>query len=262
MVLWLPTYPASTDPDVGDTHTYTLTDTAGGRFAIDNSTGIITVANGSLLNYTNNSSHNITVRTTDAGLLTYDEVVTIQIRQALNNAPGAQATNEDIDLVFNSANGNLISINDPGLSNDSLDITLTVTNGTLSLSQTTGLTFTTGTGSADATMTFTGSLSNINTALDGMSFTPTGDYNGSANLQITTYDDSGLVGAYSFDDTGNLGTDDSPGTVNNGVVTGAVTANDATHGDVLSFSGANEGVVITGTFQYTCRCHAGCLGEF
>ena len=40
-----------TDVDAGDTKAYSLTDTAGGRFAIDTSTGQITVANGSLLNY-------------------------------------------------------------------------------------------------------------------------------------------------------------------------------------------------------------------
>jgi hypothetical protein len=44
--------------------TYTLTDDAGGRFAINSSTGVVTVANGSLLNYENAVSHDITVRAT------------------------------------------------------------------------------------------------------------------------------------------------------------------------------------------------------
>ena len=35
---------STTDPDAGDTHTYQLTDTAGGRFAINSGTGEITVA--------------------------------------------------------------------------------------------------------------------------------------------------------------------------------------------------------------------------
>ncbi|MBK9308524.1 MAG: hypothetical protein IPM58_15915 [Nitrospira sp.] len=42
---------SGTDPDSGDTKTYSLTDTAGGRFAINSSTGQITVADGSLFNY-------------------------------------------------------------------------------------------------------------------------------------------------------------------------------------------------------------------
>lgn len=44
--------------------TYTLDDNAGGRFAIDSVTGVVTVANGSLLDYETATSHNITVRAT------------------------------------------------------------------------------------------------------------------------------------------------------------------------------------------------------
>ncbi|NJL17574.1 MAG: cadherin repeat domain-containing protein [Nitrospira sp.] len=42
---------SGTDPDSSDTKTYSFTDTAGGRFAIDSSTGQITVADSSLLDY-------------------------------------------------------------------------------------------------------------------------------------------------------------------------------------------------------------------
>ncbi len=41
----------ATDPDAGNTYTYSLTNNAGGRFSIDSTTGQITVANGSLLNF-------------------------------------------------------------------------------------------------------------------------------------------------------------------------------------------------------------------
>ena len=47
-------------------------------------------------------------------------------------------------------------------------VTLTATNGTITLSQTTGLSFTAGDGTADATMTFTGTIADINTALNGL----------------------------------------------------------------------------------------------
>ena len=52
------------DYDAPDTVSYSLDDNAGGRFAIDASTGVVTVTNGSLLNYENAVSHNITVRAT------------------------------------------------------------------------------------------------------------------------------------------------------------------------------------------------------
>ena len=78
-----------TDPDIGDTHTYTLTDDAGGRFAINNTTGDITVANSYLLDYESATSYTVTVRVTDAGGLTYDEVVTINLTDVVeqNSAP-------------------------------------------------------------------------------------------------------------------------------------------------------------------------------
>ena len=77
---------AGSDADAGDTKTYSLTDTAGGRFAINASTGQLTVADGSLLNYEANARHSVTVRVTDAGGLTFDETFSIGVRD-VNEAP-------------------------------------------------------------------------------------------------------------------------------------------------------------------------------
>ncbi len=76
----------ATDPDAGNTYTYSLTNNAGGRFAIDTITGQITVANGSLLDFETATSHTITARVTDQNNLTYDEVVTINLSNT-NDAP-------------------------------------------------------------------------------------------------------------------------------------------------------------------------------
>ncbi len=59
--------------------TFTLTDDAGGRFAIDSSTGEITVADGSQLDYATNTSHNVTVEVTDSAGAAYSEVLTINV---------------------------------------------------------------------------------------------------------------------------------------------------------------------------------------
>ncbi|MCP4336027.1 MAG: cadherin repeat domain-containing protein, partial [Gammaproteobacteria bacterium] len=91
---------STTDPDVGDTHTYTLTDDAGGRFAI-NAAGVITVADGSLLDYESANIHTITVRSTDAGALFYDEVVTIEVTN-VNEAPTLAATAANDTLTENT----------------------------------------------------------------------------------------------------------------------------------------------------------------
>jgi Ca2+-binding RTX toxin-like protein len=53
------------DPDAGDVLTYSLISTAGGRFAIS-TTGALSVANGTLLNFETLTSHSITVRIADA----------------------------------------------------------------------------------------------------------------------------------------------------------------------------------------------------
>jgi hypothetical protein len=71
-------------------------------------------------------------------------------------------------------------------------VTLSATNGTLTLTTLTGLTFTGGSdGTADATMTFTGTLANINTALATASYTPASNFAGPATVLISVTDDVG-----------------------------------------------------------------------
>ena len=165
-----------------------------------------------------------------------------------NNVPAAQTTNEDTTLVFNSANGNLISITDADAGSNSLQVTLTVTSGALTLSGITGLTFTAGDGTGDATMTFRGTLTNINNALNGMSFVPASNANGSVTLTMSTTDadvvtlnlDSSLKGFYTFESTGSLGNDFSPAGSYDGTVTGATANSDSQRGNVLNFSAGNS----------------------
>ncbi len=124
----------------------------------------------------------------------------------VNNVPGPQTINEDTSLVFSTAGGNRISIGDVDAAGNPLQVTLTAANGTISLSQTTGLSFTAGDGVADAVMTFTGTLAGLNSALDGLSFLSAANFNGAAGLQITTNDqgNSGVGGPLSDSDTVNI----------------------------------------------------------
>ena len=62
----------------GGTVTYSLIDDAGGRFAINASTGVVTVANAALLDYETNTSHQITVRASD-GTASTDQTFTIAV---------------------------------------------------------------------------------------------------------------------------------------------------------------------------------------
>ncbi len=112
----------------------------------------------------------------------------------VNSLPGAQDVDQDASLVFSSGNGNLISIGDVDAGSNTVEVTLSASNGLLTLSGTTGLSFSTGDGTADSSMTFSGSISDINNALNGLTFSPTAGYNGAASLQITT-DDQGWSGS-------------------------------------------------------------------
>ncbi|SOY65205.1 beta strand repeat-containing protein [Cupriavidus taiwanensis] len=104
----------------------------------------------------------------------------------VNSVPVAQSVNEDTPLVFGTASGNALSVSD--VDGTSHTVTLTASAGTITLNGTTGLQFLAGDGSADGTMTFTGSDADINAALDGLQFTGDRDYAGGALLQMQTSD--------------------------------------------------------------------------
>ena len=106
----------------------------------------------------------------------------------VNTVPGTQATAVNMAITFSTAGGNVISIADVDAATSSVQVQLTATSGTMTLSGTSGLTFSAGDGTADATMTFTGTVANINTALDGLTFTPTNQFTGTATVQIVTND--------------------------------------------------------------------------
>ena len=173
----------------------------------------------------------------------------------VNTLPGPQTVNEDTVKVFSAANGNQISITDVDAGGANNEVTLSVTNGSLTLAGTAGLSFTAGDGTADATMTFRGTAAAINTALNGVSYLPAANYNGGAMLTLATKDsallsldaDTGLRGRYAFENAGALGADTSPAAGYPGTVSGATAANDGTRGNVLDLAGAGY-VQTTGHF--------------
>ncbi len=112
----------------------------------------------------------------------------------VNTVPVTQIINEDATLTFSTGNSNLIKIDDIDSGISSVKVTLTGTNGTLTLNGASGLTFISGDGTDDAVVTFTGTAANINTALNGMAFKPTADYNGTGSVKIDT-DDQGNTGS-------------------------------------------------------------------
>ncbi|MEQ8443788.1 MAG: tandem-95 repeat protein [Alphaproteobacteria bacterium] len=94
-----------TDIDPGDSHTFSLTDNAGGRFAIDAATGVVSVA--AALDHEANGSHSVTVQVTDSGGETYEEAFTIDVLDA-NEAP-VQADVGALSISENAATGAVLA---------------------------------------------------------------------------------------------------------------------------------------------------------
>ena len=162
------------------------------------------------------------------------------------NIDATLAINED-DVVTYAGN---LSITDDSGDGDIL-VTITVTNGTLTLSGTAGLVFTAGDGSADDAMSFTGTLADVNAALNGASFVPTVEFSGDATVRVQV-DDQGNTGvpfqALTDDETQTItiaNVNDTPISADqaysvsedasNGFVLGTVPGTDA-EGDTLAFS--------------------------
>ena len=120
--------------------------------------------------------------------LTLTQAVTAVNDAPVNGVPAAQTINEDASRVFNTANGNLITVSDVDLGAGNLQVTLSVQSGTLTLGGIGGLSFSVGDGTADATMTFQGTPAAINAALNGLTYTPTANFNGADAITITTSD--------------------------------------------------------------------------
>jgi hypothetical protein len=110
-----------------------------------------------------------------------------------NSVPGTQMMVQGTSLVFSTANGNAISIGDADAGANPVQVTLTARDGWITLGSTVGLTFSVGTGVHDTTVTFVGTVANINAALARLVYTPGLDYSGTTIITLST-DDLGNTG--------------------------------------------------------------------
>ena len=168
----------------------------------------------------------------------------------VNNVPAAtQVTATDTDITFSPFNlvDNGISVSDVDAQGNSETVTLTVLNGTLDLSGTTGLSFTVGSGTGDATMTFSGGLGAINTALDGLVYHPGSGYSGTDSLTILT-NDGGHTGGGALTDSDTVSIlVTSPGTGNPSLDLDNVDATAVGNDYATTFTEAGPAVAIAGS---------------
>ena len=99
---------SATDPDLGDTFTFSLTDSANGAFKIEN--GKLVVADSSKLDFEKAASHQVKIAVKDAGGLTFEKVVTIGVTDVVETVGGTKGNDRLTggigDDVLKGGNGN------------------------------------------------------------------------------------------------------------------------------------------------------------
>lgn len=171
-----------TDPD-GDPITYLLGAQATNGVAVVNADGTYTYTPN--LNYNGPDQFTVFVRDDQLGEATSTVNVTVTaVNDApVNTVPGAQTTAEDTVLAFSGAK--LITVAD--VDGQTLNTTVSVTNGVLNVTLGGGATISAGANNS-ASMQLTGSAAQINAALATLTYTPTLNYNGAAVLTVLTSD--------------------------------------------------------------------------
>jgi PKD repeat protein len=101
--------------------------------------------------------------------------------------PATASVNENASLIFSTTNGNAISVTDSKAGSGTEQLTVSATHGTLTLASTKGVSLTSAS-NGSTSVTLKGTLTNLNAALNGLRFTPTTGYSGSAYLSITYKD--------------------------------------------------------------------------
>ncbi len=155
-----------------------------------------------------------------------------------NTVPGAQNGSEDIGITFSGTNGNKISVSDADAGSGIVKVTVSADHGSLSATEPSG-----GTrgGNGTHTLQLTGTVSAVNTALDGLGYTPDANYNGGDTITVAS-DDQGNSGGAARADSDTIAVtlaavNDGP---QNTVPSTTQTVNEDTN---LVFSGANGNAI-------------------
>ena len=123
-----------------------------------------------------------------------------------------------------------ITVSDDSGSDTIMRVALDASNGVLTLSQLTGITILEGS-DGSGHMVLEGLESALNAAFEGMVFLPDEDFNGAADVTVTTSLNTDLEGNYTFDASN--AADDSYGTAEDGTFSGdATTTTDGERGTV------------------------------
>lgn len=95
---------------------------------------------------------------------------------------------QDTPLTFSTAGSNSVLILDPDAGNASIQVALNASTGVVALASIEGLNFLVGTGAGDPIVGMLGHITNINAALEGLTYTPPAGYFGPVTINIYTSD--------------------------------------------------------------------------
>lgn len=171
----------SLDVQAIQTDTITITPVGGSSsahtFDVTDTSKMVTMS----ANLTGVTSVQITAQDGQFSSAWVDNFVVANVISPLNiTLPSTPTTDED-----NSVSINKISISDSD--NDDQTVTLTATDGTFSFTDTSQLTLKSGSFTS-SDVVFSGTLNNVNSALAGLSFVPTANFNGEGTLKVQTTD--------------------------------------------------------------------------
>jgi VCBS repeat-containing protein len=178
---------STTDPDMDDSHTYTLVagegDADNALFSIDNFGSLRTAFS---FDFETRSSYSVRVRSTDADGLSTEKAFAVRVTN-VNEAPSltlpdAATAYEDVD----SALGGL-KVGD--VDGDKLTVNLAVGHGTLTVGKTDGLTVS---GNGTRELTLSGKIDDLNEALASLVYRGDLNFSGSDTLHVMA-GDGGLV---------------------------------------------------------------------
>ncbi len=134
---------------------------------------------------------------TSANLLTFD-ITSVNTAPTISVVRFNESIAEDSSLVFSSFAGNAITLDDQDSGASIVELTLSAPQSTLLLGTQAGVVFTGGSDNSNS-MVLRGSVLNLNLCLEGLTVTPSSNFNGVITLSITLNDlgNSGAGGALS-----------------------------------------------------------------
>ncbi|MEI6721514.1 MAG: VCBS domain-containing protein, partial [Betaproteobacteria bacterium] len=108
----------------------------------------------------------------------------------VNSVPTVSGTGLNTPLVFSAANGSAISVSDAD--GNLASVRVTVTNGKLNVALSGGATISAG-ANGSSTLTISGTQASINATLNGLTYTPTNAFTGTATLTVLSTDSTAVT---------------------------------------------------------------------